>query len=119
MPHFILEYSSNIRESVSWPEFFAELHAIACAHAPIRLEDLKSRAVAHDSFLVSDGTTRKAFVFLSLALLSGRDPQALKNLGGSIISYLEKCFARSRRELNCSITFEIREMNRELHFKAG
>jgi 5-carboxymethyl-2-hydroxymuconate isomerase len=118
MPHLTLEYSDNLPEPVDFGALFARLHAALVEIGSFRLADLKSRAVAQDRFLVGAGTPESVFVHLTVAIFGGRDPAQQKELGERALGLLREAFARAWAERPCDITVEIREMRREVYFKA-
>ena len=117
MPHFILEYSDNILEEVNHKQLFQNLHRLLVENGPFNLSDIKSRAVAHRDFYVSDGNDANAFVHLTLSIFKGRELDIQQQIGNKLLAYLENEFARSYAVLKCSITVEIKEINTDTYFK--
>jgi 5-carboxymethyl-2-hydroxymuconate isomerase len=119
MPHCILEYSANIKDSIDFPQFSKRLHALLSSSGHIDPARLKSRRVIHDDFFVGDGASENAFVYLQVSLLSGRPAEVRQALGQQALDLLTEFFPQSRRELNCSVTVEMREINSSTHFAAA
>ncbi len=119
MPHLTLEYSDNLAEPVDFDALFARLHAALAEPGAFRLQDLKSRAVAHRDFRVGAGVPGSAFVHLTLAIFAGREPAQQERIADRLLEILLDSFARSRAERSCEITVEIREMRRETYRKAA
>ena len=117
MPHFILEYSDNILEEVDHRQIFHDLHRLLVANGPFNLSDIKSRALAHKDFYISDGNDANAFVHLTLSIFKGRELDIRQQVGKKLLAYLENEFARSNAALKCSITVEIKEINTDTYFK--
>jgi 5-carboxymethyl-2-hydroxymuconate isomerase len=67
---------------------------------------------------VADGAEDRAFVHLTAAVLDGREAEPLRQAAGVLLAVLENAFARARSERRCDLTLEIREMPRDLYFKA-
>jgi 5-carboxymethyl-2-hydroxymuconate isomerase len=118
MPHCILEYSANVRDSIDFKRFFSELHRLLAASGEIDLERLKSRAVRREEYLIGDGKPENAFAYLQISMLSGRSSEVRKRLGEDALKLLAGYYSRSQEQLNCSLTVEIREMDRSTHFAA-
>ncbi|UCB48612.1 MAG: 5-carboxymethyl-2-hydroxymuconate Delta-isomerase [Deltaproteobacteria bacterium] len=118
MPHFVLEYSDNILEEVDFKDFFKRLHTLLVENGPFNLSDIKSRAIPHQRFYVADGQESKAFVHLTLSIFEGRDLSIRQAVGEKILAFLKGEFARSFKELNCSYTVVITEMDKGTYFKA-
>lgn len=117
MPHCVLEFSANVVDQVNFPEFFSKLHDLLSESGHIDKARLKGRWVRHENYFVGDGTARNAFVYLQISLLSGRPLEVRQALGKRAFELLQQYFPRSQRELNCSVTLEMREMQDEAHFK--
>ena len=119
MPHCILEYSNNIVTTVNTKQFFHELHQLLVTEAGIDISNIKSRTVVYDQFFIGDGRDDHAFIHLTVSILSGRHSKEKQNLGHKILAYLATVFATSKEKVNCSITLELREMERETYFKVN
>ncbi|MBW2408445.1 MAG: 5-carboxymethyl-2-hydroxymuconate Delta-isomerase [Deltaproteobacteria bacterium] len=117
MPHFILEYSDNLLEKMDHRRLFQDLHRLLVENGPFRLSDIKSRAVAHRDFYISDGDDANAFIHLTLSIFKGRAPDIQHRVGNKLLAFLENEFARSCAGLKCSITVEIKEINTDTYFK--
>ena len=117
MPHCVLEYSQNIVDQLNYREFFQRLHALLSASGEIQLDQLKSRIRRVDEYYIGDGSPKNAFVYLQISLLSGRSQAVREEFGAQAFELLTSCFPRSQKELSCSITLEMREMERSTHFK--
>ena len=117
MPHFILEYSDNLLEEVDHRQIFRNLHRLLVENGPFKLSDIKSRAVAHKNFYVSDGNDANAFVHLTLSIFKGRELEVQQRVGNKLLVFLQNEFARSCAALKFSITVQIKEINTETYFK--
>lgn len=92
MPHLVVEYSGNLPHFPE-AETLTALNAALCAHPEIQDEaDLKSRFIVADSFEIGTAPAQRAFVHAELRLLSGRTPEAKKELSARIATVLrERC----------------------------
>ena len=117
MPHFILEYSDNLLEKIDHRQLFRDLHGLLVENGPFKLSDIKSRAVVHKDFYVSDGNDANAFIHLTLSIFKGRELGIQKRVGNKLLTFLQNEFARSYAGLKCSITVEIKEINTDTYFK--
>lgn len=118
MPHCVLEYSSNIIDPIDTRAFFLELHQTIIKSGPFNLDQIKSRAFCRDEFVVGDGSPDKSFVYLQISILSGRDKDIRTTLSQRSLKLLERYFPKTRATGTCSMTVEIREMDKETHLRA-
>jgi 5-carboxymethyl-2-hydroxymuconate isomerase len=114
MPHLVLEYSANLPEPADLQGIFASLHA-ALSSLGIALDDCKSRAYRCESYRVGTGTSARAFVHLTLALLDSRAPETQQAAGEHALQILRDAFAT---EYDCDVTVEVRPMRTDGYFKA-
>ena len=117
MPHLTLEYSNNLPELVDFRALFSRLNAAFAEMGPFQLTDVKSRAIAHDQFLIGDGSPGSVFVHLTVGILGGRDSALQKRIGARLLAILRETFARAWAERRCAITVEIHEIRRETYSK--
>ena len=117
MPHLTVEYSSNLP---GYPEAkaLAELNAAVCASPEVLDEaDLKTRFVrTTDSFQVGTEAAGRAFVHAQLRLLSGRSPEAKKDLAGRVAGVLRRLTPRPQG-LMVQLSVEIVDMDRPSYVK--
>lgn len=118
VPHLVLEYSANLPDAPDFASLLRRLHEVIAASGQFDAAKIKSRVQHHATFRVADGAEDRAFVHLELAVLAGRDAELLRATGTALLAVLSESFPRARAERRCDITLEIREMRRELYFKA-
>ena len=116
MPHLVVEYSGNLPH---FPEAdtLAALNATLCAHPEIQDEaDLKTRFVVADSFEIGTAPANRGFVHAQLRLLSGRTPEAKKELSQRIAAVLRE---RSPRPpgVMVQLSVEVVDMDRGSYAK--
>jgi len=116
MPHLVVEYSRNL---AGFPEAQAltELNAALTASPEILDEaDLKSRFITTDSFAIGTAPADRAFVHAQLRLLSGRSPEAKKELAGRVADVLRRLSPRPAGVL-VQLSVEIIDMDRPSYVK--
>jgi 5-carboxymethyl-2-hydroxymuconate isomerase len=116
MPHLIVEYSRNL---AGFPEAQAltELNQAVTSSPEIADEaDLKTRLVVVDSFAVGTAPASRAFVHAQLRLLSGRTPEAKKDLSGRIAAVLRRLTPQPVGVL-VQLSVEIVDMDRGSYIK--
>ncbi len=117
MPHLIIEYSSNLRESLKPERFVQAVHRAAMEtgeFAPSAL--LRTRASERTCYIVGDGQPDNGFIHIVLRIRPGRDRETKRKLGESVFSvvcdYLKPVF--DSRLLG--LTFEIQEIDTDFRW---
>lgn len=119
MPHLVLELSANVPDEPDFDDVLRRLHEAMTEAGLFALANVKSRAVRHERFRAADGAPDRAFVHLTVSVLAGREIAGLSETKDALLAVLLAAFPRARAERRCNFTLEIREMRRELYFKAG
>ncbi len=114
MPHFIIEHTDNIQPQGNWAQVFDALFTAAAAKPTMMRPDMKGRARQITGAYMTDGNPNQAFVHLELALMTGRDPTMLNELGAELLAIMSQVF---KTDAPCQYSIEMREMNRALYFK--
>ena len=118
MPHMVLEYSDNVLDRPVPGLLLAALHDALVACGPYNMQDIKSRIVRHDHYMVSDGQNDQAFVHLQLAIMP-RDERIMKETSEKLLALLQEKFPKTKKDKNCAFSVEIRLLEKELYRKAA
>jgi 5-carboxymethyl-2-hydroxymuconate isomerase len=117
MPHLTLEYSANLAETPETKTLFAELHAALVEFQPIKLADIKSRAIRCENYHIGAGSPESVFIHLTVKILAGRSIEERRKMSQRMLGLLEKLFAQSLANQPCDITVDICEMERNTYGK--
>lgn len=117
MPHCILEYSNNIKDGPTHLSLLKQIHKTLFATGLFDLQDIKSRVLVHDKYLVGDGTEEWSFVALTVEILSGRDEQTKEKIAKACLKILEEHFLQSMSTQKFSLTVQIREIDKPSYSK--
>lgn len=112
MPHCILEYSANVIDRPDTGRLLAEIHVALMATGLFVLEDIKSRVVRHEQYLVGNGDPARAFVTLNVQILGGRSDEVKAQISEAALEALKRAFPESLRRLQCSLTVQISDIHR-------
>lgn len=112
MPHLILEYSGNARESLDPASVFKELHNELAAVGGFRIQDFKSRAVRMEQHFIGDGSHEQSFVNLDIRTFGGKSPESKAAISEKALAVLARAFERTLRETACDISVQITELDR-------
>ncbi|CAM3435240.1 5-carboxymethyl-2-hydroxymuconate Delta-isomerase [Paracidovorax anthurii] len=116
MPHLVIEYTDNLRP---FPEakVFEAVNASLTSSPEIQAEsDLKSRFVTTDRFAIGTQPANRAFVHAQLRLLSGRTPEAKKDLAARVGAVLREHTPKPEGVL-VQLSVEIVDMDRGSYVK--
>ena len=117
MPHFIVEYSANIRDEIDSVRLFHKLRDAAVETGVFPLGGIRFRAVCCEEYLVADGDPENAFVHMTAKIGHGRPLDvrrgAAERLFKVMTDHLQPLF--DSRPL--AISFELAELHPDLSFK--
>ena len=117
MPHFILEYSANLKDELSLDELFKTLHETAMETGVFPLGGIRFRAVRCDDYLIADADPDNAFVHLTAKIGRRRDPDVRSDVAerifDSLVEYLDDLY--KARPL--AVSFELTELTPGLSFR--
>ena len=116
MPHLIVEYSGNLA-GFPQAEVLRELNLALTSSPEVSDEtDMKTRLQALDHFEIGAAPANRAFVHAQLRLLSGRTPEAKKDLGVRIATVLRRLTPQPEGVM-VQLSVEILDMDRASYVK--
>lgn len=117
MPQITLEYTANLDEPRDYQALFGELHRILADSGNVRIDNCKSRAVRHEHFRIADGSSRHAFVHVSLRLMKGRTLDWKRAIGAGFLDAVKRAYTSEMKEFDLQITVDIGDIGPETYFK--
>ena len=98
MPHFIVEYTANIKQEADIPGLLEKVHEVLIARSHIfPIGGIRSRAIELQDYRVADGKENDAFVHATLKIGAGRSEEVKRETCEAIFhvmkSHFEKLFA--------------------------
>jgi len=115
MPHCVVEYSDNIPDGFQHRDFFKKLHQLMIETGEFKLERIKSRFISHGNYYLGDGNKENCFIYLQISILTGRSTSLRQKLSKEALDLLKEFFPKAIKSQKCSMTVDIREMDRETH----
>lgn len=112
MPHCIFEYSANIADDPSWPQIILKVHEKLISTGLFVAEDIKSRVLRHENFVIGTGEQNQSFITLNIQMLDGRSDDTKCELARMASEILIEAFPKSLAGQKCSITVQISEIHR-------
>ena len=117
MPHIVIEYSANLRDSVDFPHFLGALRASALATGVFPLGGIRIRAYQADHYLIADGHADNAFVHIMLRVGHGRDLETRKRACDAIFATVTEQLAALFERIPLGISLEMQEIDAVLTCK--
>lgn len=123
MPHLIIEYTDNLRETANISELLKKASTALLQHETIPIGGLRVRAIALKDYLVADGTEDDAFVHVTLKLGKGRTEVQLKQIEKDLFTVLTTHFSPIFQSRYLALSMEVYEFRRptykqnNIHFR--
>ena len=117
MPHFTIEYSANIEDTVDMSEVCEIVRRAAVQTGIFPVGGIRVRAIACRHYAIADGRNDYGFIAMLLRLGEGRDLVARKKAGehifGVLSAYLDPVFAGGK----FALSFDMQINDKETSFK--
>ena len=117
MPHFTIEYSSNLDGKVDMKGLCDAVLDVALATGVFEVGAVRVRAIRCEAYAIADNLPENAFVDLSLRLAAGRGTAVKKKLGDAVFAAMEAYLAPQFATPHFALSFEMREIDAELSWK--
>src|SRR6185312_8409622 len=94
LPHFIVEYTDNIKDEVNLANLFEKIHEVFIARGSIfPIGGIRSRAFELNDYRVADGAEDDAFVHATLKMGAGRSEEVKKEVCEALFEVIKEHFA--------------------------
>jgi 5-carboxymethyl-2-hydroxymuconate isomerase len=113
MPHFIFEYTSNIKETARIPELLEKANEILIAQSGVfPTGGIRSRAIELMDYAIADGTVdQAAFVHATLKIGFGRSEEEKRKVGNEIFEMMKSHFAPVFASRYFALSMELNEFS--------
>ena len=112
MPHFIVEYTDNIKAEADIPGLLRKVNAVLMAQGGVfPTGAIRSRAICLTEYHVADGTVDDAFVHATLKIGAGRDPAVKKKACDELFSMFKDHFAALYARRSLALSMELFEFD--------
>ena len=119
MPHFHIEYSSNLESVVDVAALCEVVRATAEAIDTFPMPGIRVRAIKVDHCAIADGDARHAFVDLIIRLREGRSEEIKKDALAQVFDAMKGFLEPAMKENSIAISAEILDISDELSAKTG
>ena len=112
MPHFIVEYTDNIKAEADIPGLLRKVNGVLMAQGGVfPTGAIRSRAVCLTEYHVADGTVDDAFVHAELKIGAGRDPAVKKKVCEDLFAMIKDHFADLYARRSLALSMELYEFD--------
>jgi 5-carboxymethyl-2-hydroxymuconate isomerase len=110
MPHIIVEYTSNLDNSMDVQGLCNALHQamLDSGHAP--LEGVRTRAARREHYCVADRNPNNAFVHIIVRMREGRPKEAYQKVGEMVMAAAEKSLEKTLQKHPMQLALEMHEI---------
>lgn len=110
MPHFILEYTDNIKTEADIPLLLKKVNESLLSHPDIiPIGGLRSRAIELTDYVIADGSADDAFVHATLKIGKGRTEEEKKTISDELFAVMEEHFSTTFDKRYFALSMEIYE----------
>lgn len=94
MPHFIIEYTDNLKAEADIAGLLEKIHAVFLSHNDIfPVGGIRSRAIELHDYRIADGKEDDAFVHAVLKIGAGRSEKDKKEICDELFGVMKNHFA--------------------------
>lgn len=111
MPHFILEYTANLRSHASIEVLLPEVNRLLIDLGLYPIGGIRSRAIEYEHYAIADGSAPAAFVHANLKIGSGRTQEEKQRTGDALFSLLKEHFAEIFATSGLALSLELSEFS--------
>ena len=119
MPHFQIEYSSNIEDLVDISALCDAIRAAAAKVQTFPLAGIRVRAVRVEHFAIADGNPKHGFIDLSIRLREGRPDDVKLDAITVIFAALKEFTAEAMETRSIALSAEMRDIDNVFSAKFG
>jgi len=112
MPHFIVEYTSNIKREARIPQLLAKANEILIAQGGVfPIGGIRSRAIELADYCIADGEADYAFVHCNLKIGAGRTEDEKKKVCNDLFDAIREHFAEMFSKRYLALSLELNEFS--------
>ena len=119
MPHFQLEYSSNLENILDMGALCEAIRAEAAQIDAFPLPGIRVRATRVDHYAIADGSSAHGFIDLSVRLRAGRAQQVKEDAVQRIFDTLKNFVQPLMATQSIALSAEMRDIDASLSPKTG
>lgn len=118
MPHFVVEYTSNIKAEARIPELLAKVNQLLMAQNGVfPTGGIRSRAIELHDYRIADGLADDAFVHATLKIGAGRTEIEKTKVGAELFAAIKQHFAELYAKRYLALSLELEELSESGTYK--
>jgi 5-carboxymethyl-2-hydroxymuconate isomerase len=118
LPHFIVEYTDNIKNEANIAKLFEEIHKVLIARDTIfPIGGIRSRAIEVNDYRMADGAEDDAFVHAVLKIGAGRSAEIKKDVGDALFEVMKEHFSLLMSTRYLALSMELIEFSEAGSYK--
>ncbi|MFS0781304.1 5-carboxymethyl-2-hydroxymuconate Delta-isomerase [Bacillus sp. 1P06AnD] len=118
MPHFIVEYTNNIKTEAYIPELLKKVNLILMENADIFPKGgIRSRAIGLEDYCIADGKEDDAFVHATFKMGAGRTEEQKKKVCNELFNMMCTHFEGLFTDRYLALSMEIAEFSESGTYK--
>ncbi|MFK7957118.1 MAG: hypothetical protein AB8B96_13570 [Lysobacterales bacterium] len=117
MPHVIVEYSENLKQTLDIPGLLDALHAKAVSLESLPTGGIRSRAIGYRDYRVADSHPDNGFIYITLRIGQGRSDETQKVVGQALFDALNHFVREACKHRPLSLGLEIQEIDPQTRWK--
>lgn len=112
MPHFIVEYTDNIKNEANISKLFEEIHKVLIARDTVfPIGGIRSRAIEVNDYRIADGAEDDAFVHAVLKIGAGRSEEIKKEVCDALFEVMKDHFSILMSNRYLALSMELIEFS--------
>jgi 5-carboxymethyl-2-hydroxymuconate isomerase len=117
LPHFTIEYSSNLEPDIDLRAIVDAVHQCAVDSGLFKIGGIRVRTLRHDIYKIADGNPENAFMHIRANILEGRSVADRERLGNATIAAVDKLLTNAGKKRGIALSVEISEIDSNMSFK--
>ncbi|MFB7303677.1 5-carboxymethyl-2-hydroxymuconate Delta-isomerase [Heyndrickxia sporothermodurans] len=111
MPHFIIEYTDNIKEEARIQELLKKINDVLISKNIFPVGGIRSRAIELHNYCIADDSHDDAFVHASLKIGAGRSEEIKQATCNEIFNVMKDHFAHLYQHRYLALSLELNEFS--------
>jgi len=117
MPHLTIQYSANLEEHLSLPDYCDRMHEVMLQSGVFPLAGIRVRAFKADHVVIADKLPENAYIDMVLRMGEGRSVEDRRAVGDTIIETATEFCHSLMAKPHFALSLEIVEIQKQFSWK--